>query len=213
MTTQLRAEAETFGLVTPADQWTVTRLWCPVCGQQRMMGRFEKDTAKAMFELYCPSCNDGAIGIRADLTIAFFANLFGDVKTYKPAYSRLLSTMGAYCRQALKSQNELCVVCGGATFARLGTRTSTGDDGFEVRIICQSCDWETNYSLDSFALLLPKVQKFWRTNSRLHVLPTRKIGIDNTAAFLTRVRSVNCEAGLDIIIAYDTCEVIGVHDV
>src|SRR4030095_6091611 len=120
---ELRAGAVAFGLLPgESHPWAETRIWCPWCGDRRLLGRYQKSTSTGAFELRCPVCSDGAIGYRADLSIPFFAELLGDVKTYKPAFCRLLSTVGNYCRQALASQGAPCLVCGRETSIWLGTR-------------------------------------------------------------------------------------------
>ena len=41
LTTDLRAEALSFGLIASgAESWQETRNWCPGCGRHRLEGRF-----------------------------------------------------------------------------------------------------------------------------------------------------------------------------
>jgi RNA polymerase sigma factor (sigma-70 family) len=60
LSTQLRAEAESFGLITDEAEiegWRETRLWCFVCGQRKMRGRFEsRPDAGIRFYMRCPDC-------------------------------------------------------------------------------------------------------------------------------------------------------------
>ncbi|MBV7331320.1 RNA polymerase sigma factor [Chloroflexi bacterium TSY] len=214
---ELRAEAMSFGLL-PSEQhtWTETRIWCHKCGSHRLLGRFQKSRQMGKFELRCPTCDDVDIAYGADLSIPFFADLLGQIKTYKPALLRLLSWADKYCRQALASQSVQCLVCGREASTSIGTRNNASSktrDSYQVHITCRTCHWETNNSLDSFALILPETKQFWRTYPRLCILPTCKIVANNTPAFLTRLRTMTSTAGLDIISLRDTCEIIGVHDV
>lgn len=214
---EFQAEARDFGLLrNESNCWEETRLWCAGCGNHRLSGRFQKGGPTAAFELRCPACSDGAVASRADLSIPFFGELFRDVKTYKPAFSRLLTTLGNHCRQALESRSTPCLVCGCETTIELGAYHGIGSDKHErseVRIVCQTCRWTTNYALESFALIVPEAQQFWRTYPRLCILPLCAIEVDNAPAFLTRLRSVISGAGLDIILLRDTCKVVGVHKV
>lgn len=214
---ELRAEAVAFGLLDgESHPWAETRIWCPQCGDHRLLGRFQKSTPTSAFELRCPACSEGAIASRADLSIPFFAELLGDVKTYRPAFSRLLNSVGNYCRRALALQDAPCLVCGRETAIWLGPRSDVRSDDcsrYEARIVCRTCHWETNNALDSLVLTLPEAQQFWRAYPRLRILPTREIEANNAPAFLTRLRSVTSEAGLDIITLRDTLEMIGIYEV
>ncbi len=54
----LRPEAESFGLVAPqAEQrrWQETRIWCPECGQRRLLGYL--DAERGDFSVRCPDCS------------------------------------------------------------------------------------------------------------------------------------------------------------
>jgi hypothetical protein len=37
-----------------ADRWQQTRIWCPNCGQRRLLGRFDHTTPE--YALRCPAC-------------------------------------------------------------------------------------------------------------------------------------------------------------
>lgn len=53
-TTTLAADARSYGLISPDDVgWRETRIWCPDCGQRRLVGRF---TDGHDLQLDCPDC-------------------------------------------------------------------------------------------------------------------------------------------------------------
>jgi RNA polymerase sigma factor (sigma-70 family) len=214
---ELRAEAVAYGLLdSESATWEETRIWCPLCGQRRLFGRFQNSAPTGVFELRCPACDEGAIATRADLSIPFFAKLLSDIKSYKPAYSRLLTAVGNYCWRAMATQAAPCLACGRETCIRLGARDNVSPDdsnGYEVRVRCRACGWEMNDSLGSLVMILPEAQRFWHAHPRLRTLPTCEIEVTDTPALVTRLRSVTGEAGLDVISVRDTFAIIGVYSV
>ena len=94
--TTLQAESSAFGLVkVEGPRWEQTNIWCPGCGAARLLGRFQKNE---IFALRCPGCHPDPESIMAglDLTKPYHANLLGNTKTYKPAYSRLLTAFAPF---------------------------------------------------------------------------------------------------------------------
>lgn len=214
---ELRGEAADYGLFDPTrDIWEETRIWCPLCGQRRLYGRFQQGLSTGVFELYCPACGNGVTGTRADLSLPFFAELLGNIKTYKPAYTRLLQAMGNYYQQAFIDRSTPCLACGYETEIWVGPhKNPTPDEGnqYEARIRCNVCGWETNNSLGSFALIRSEVQRFWRAHPRLQTLSTQEVDNDGVPALVTRFRSVTAMAGLDVVAVRDTFEIVGVYPV
>src|SRR5215212_2604060 len=210
---ELRAEALAYGLLdSESATWEETRIWCTLCGHRRLFGRFQKSAPTGVFELRCPACDEGTIASRADLSIPFFARLLGNVKAYKPAYARLLTTVSTYFRRTLATHAAPCLRCGREARIWLGVRANARPDdrdGYEARVRCDTCGWESNASLSSLAMILPEAQQLWRAHSRLCTLPTCHIELNSIPALMTRLRSVMGEAGLDIISVRDTFEIIG----
>lgn len=168
LTSELREEAAIYGLLSSSTlTWQETRIWCPQCGRRRLSGRFVKDAVPATFELQCLGCDDGIVGTQVDLSIPYFAELLGPIKTFKPAFNRLLAAAREYCQQALTTQIFPCLVCGQQTTSWIGQRTDNSprkSDEYEVRIRCNNCAVELNNSLSSLAMSLPEVQQFWRSH-------------------------------------------------
>ena len=75
------------------------------------MGKYQKNE---QFALRCPKCDPHAESIMAglDLTKPYHAGLLGNIKTYKPAYARLLAGFHPLYQEALKSQAAPCMACG-----------------------------------------------------------------------------------------------------
>ena len=215
LTNELRTDAAAFGLLNDeSESWTETRLWCLQCGNHRLAGRFDRTSTAGVFVLRCPGCSDGDVTTHVDFALPFFAAAVGNVKTYKPAYTRILTSVNDYCREALADGSAPCLVCGHAIdicpSAAIGTNKRAE---FEMRIRCATCHWEMNNTLCSLALIHPNVQQFWRTYPRLRTLPTREVDVDGCPALVVGLRSVTDAAGLNVIAVRDTFEVIRVNPV
>src|SRR5688572_18882627 len=63
--TKLQAESVAFGLAQMGGpEWEETNIWCPGCGQARLLGKFQKNE---MFALRCPGCHPDPQSIMAGL--------------------------------------------------------------------------------------------------------------------------------------------------
>lgn len=108
---ELRAEAEAFGLTldasddTTAVVWRETRMWCPCCAQHRLHGAFEPlPSGKINLHLRCSGC-------------AHEVNSWGHVpldgmRTFRPAYKRVMQYTHAYFLPGLESGELACEACG-----------------------------------------------------------------------------------------------------
>jgi len=180
-----------------------------------LQGRFAQRVPPGVFELSCLACGNGVVGTHVDLALPFFAAALGKVKTYKPAYTRLLVAMGNYYQQALTPQSTPCLACGGVIATSIGVRNNVlaGGDWYEARLRCQVCGWQSNNALGSFAMIQPAVQQFWRAYPRMQTLPTQAIEHNGAPALVTRLRSVTAQAGLDVVALRATFEIVGIYSV
>src|SRR5918993_1379959 len=198
----LQAEASTFGLVHQDNPgWEETNIWCPWCGQARLMGKYQKEE---LFALRCPQCHPHAESIMAglDLTKPYHANLLGNTKTYKPAYSRLLRAFVPLYQQALRAQEAPCMACGGSleVIVEYDKQTHKGSRKFsQITLHCPACGWASNKSLSGLVIALPEAQRFWREYPRMKTLPTQEIEVQGSRAFLTRLQSMTGNAELTVI--------------
>jgi len=95
LTTQFRPDAAAYGLLPPtaADGWQETRLWCPLCGARRLLGRFDRAASTGGFTLRCPGCHPASAPVA--LSAVAFADVPGlgaalaGVSGYKAAFKRL----------------------------------------------------------------------------------------------------------------------------
>ena len=210
----LQAEAAAFGLInTEQDQWEETNIWCLSCGRTRLVGRFQKNE---FFALRCPTCDPNPESIMAglDLTKAYHSNLLGNVKSYKPAYTRLVTAFAPLYHQALKGNPVPCLACGQPVEVRIDReRKSHKHDGEVSQIIlhCPSCGWASNKTLSGLVMAMPEAQRFWREHPRLKILPAQELESGGSAAILTRLQSLSGTAELAVVSRRETFETIAVH--
>ncbi|MDP9372423.1 MAG: sigma-70 family RNA polymerase sigma factor [Chloroflexota bacterium] len=211
LTGDLREEAAAYGLHAPdeGDGWRETRVWCPLCGRRRLIGRFAEGGAELSW--YCPECSPepGVVFDRVS-----FTELFDGVTGYKAAFSAFSRWLESYFRPGLARRSLPCV-CGHTISLRTDLpenppRIMRGRRG--VYAGCDSCG-ATEYwqGLAGLVLALPAAQRFRRDHPRMRMLPEREVEVAGRAAVVTRLESVTDGARLDVISARDTYELLGVH--
>lgn len=210
----LQAEASAYGLIHENESgWDETNIWCPWCGQARLLGRYQKDE---LFALRCPNCDPDAEDIMAglDLSKPYHARLLGNTKTYKPAYTRLLTAFHPLYLEALRSHTAPCLACGGPVDVSLEhdktdyKRSSTFS---QITLRCPVCGWASNKSLSGLVIGSPEAQRFWREYPRMWTLPALEIDVQGSPALLTRLQSVTSNAELTVISRRETFEILEVH--
>jgi RNA polymerase sigma-70 factor (ECF subfamily) len=212
--TDLQEQASAFGLVrSSSSQWDDTNIWCPWCGQSRLLGRYQKNQS---FALRCPTCHPHGDDIMAglDLTKPYHAALLGNVKTYKPAYTRLLIAFTPLYRQALKTRTAPCLACGSPLEVTVehGKPSHKHSDPFsQTTLHCPACGWASNKSLAGLVLASAEGLHFWRAYPRLRTLPSQEVEVQGSPAFLTRLQSTTDNAHITLISRRDTFELIEVY--
>ena len=210
----LQAESSAFGLIDPdGSGWEETNIWCPWCGEARLLGRYQKDE---LFALRCPKCDPHSESIMAglDLTKPYHARLLGNIKTYKPAYSRLLAAFHPLYEQALRTHTAPCLACGSPVEVSMEPdkhREKRPHAFNQITLHCPVCGWASNKSLTGLVIGSPEAQRFWREYPRMHTLPALEIEVQGSPALLTRLQSVTSRAELTVISRRDTFEPLHVH--
>ena len=210
----LQAEASAFDLIEQNQmEWEETNIWCPSCGAARLLGKYRKDE---VFALRCPTCDPDTEHIMAglDLTKPYHARLLGNVKTYKPAYARLLSELMPIYRQALRSGSAPCLACGSPLEVRVANHKQTHHHSEampQINLHCPACGWASNKSAVGLVIGSREAQRFWREYPRMRTLPAHEIDVNGSKALLTRLQSVTNSAELTVISRRDTFELIQVH--
>lgn len=213
MQTLFKEEALTFGLNRQAADWVDTNIWCVCCGQVRLLGKFRKHE---VFALRCPKCDPEPHGMMVgmDLTQPYYVKLLGKLRTYKPAYSRLLAALAPLYRRSLQGHTTPCPACGSAIEIQVqqGNASHIGtSDARQILLHCPDCGWASNKTASGLVMSMPEAQKFWREYPRMIILPGQEIEAHGARAFLTRIKSVTSAAELSVLSRHDTFEPLDVH--
>ncbi len=204
LTTALRHEVAAYGPYTDEPGgWRETRIWCPDCGERRLLGDFDRAIGRLL--LRCPGCYlvgpDGFNSRHED------PELFAGIRGYKPAFSRVLTAGADYFVAALARRSAPCSCCGGDTPLRFGTPEhveSWRQTPFAMYATCARCLRTTDFSLRGLAHALPQARHFWQRHPRMRTLPLRGVEHQGEAALVITLESVAERATLDIIAARDT---------
>ena len=217
LTTEFSAEMAAYRPdVTSAHGWQETRIWCPSCGQRRLLGRYHPTEGELW--LRCPDCSCGE-----DLMIHTHAlEILGSVQGYQRAYNRLLIWIDSYYRPHLSTRTVPCLRCGSMLPLHVKPLTPDGpltehtpslpperDAGLYYS--CPLCDRQCWESLGGLVLALPEGRRFQRRNQRLCALPTYEVEYSGRPALVTRFASVAGQEQLVAVSAADTLELLMVE--
>jgi RNA polymerase sigma factor (sigma-70 family) len=144
---ELREDARAFGLMLDEDEamgWQETRLWCILCGKQRLRGIVEHRHGGASMRLRCPECSS-----RYDTDFTNTGNypgFLGPIRSFRPAFKRVMQAGAAYYQTCLNQQR--CPTCQSRVQIQTVDRSmlvppySNYDAlplGIYVRVDCPSC--------------------------------------------------------------------------
>jgi RNA polymerase sigma factor (sigma-70 family) len=210
LTTDLRQEAAGYGLSTAADDgWQETRIWCPICGQRRLSGRFVPSVGE--LALRCADCTPAP-----DMYIAYaqLPELMHGIKSYKPALSRLMSWSDEYYRRRRTGRIVPCLFCGHPAHLRNGLPSDAPEALHQINplyITCEHCGETTSTAHAAIALGLPEGQRFWKAHPKIRLQSTAEINSAGSSAIVSSFASLTDSARFDVVTTRDTVEVIGVH--
>lgn len=200
--------AAPYGLADPDNGWQPTRLWCRMCGQHRLMGRFVGDPA--IFSLRCPGCGQPG-EFQTDCTVPGTPC----PKGYKTALTRIDTWIDTVYGLHRGSPHPLCPRCARPTPLRLGPPlglpAQLQTPGVHIYLHCDACDAIYHSMLEGIALTLPEARQFYRCHPRIRTLPHQEVVVEGRPAFLARFESLSDRANLEVLIASDSFRLIGVH--
>jgi len=206
-------EAAAYGLVIPGStRWQETRIWCPRCGVQRLVGLFDTASAEPEVTLRCPGC---CVEPGLHISHARGADILGSVKGFKPALSRIESWAHRFYQPGLVRGAITCPYC--SHISPLLSHLPASDDvppsvqgarGAYVR--CHGCGILCWSLLRGLALCTPEARRFWRDHPRIRTLPEREVeaGANGRPVLITRFEDVTGAASLAVIADRETYEVI-----
>ena len=203
LATELHDDAIALGLgAASADPWQPTRVWCTMCGIERLVGHFDPVNGELM--LRCPGCfpTYGLYQVRAEEP-----GLFAGVQGVLSAYRRALAASHTYYRQAFAENVAKCPACGGRAIVhrRLPERELPRlREARGAHVRCCECDATFHVSLGGLILALPEARAFWRKHHRIRALPECEIEIGGRTALVSRIESVTDAARLDVVTDTET---------
>lgn len=208
----LRDEARSFGIqVDPAGSGgsngpnrRETRVWCPLCGQERLEADINWTTSESHF--WCPTCGH--------LAGAGGPKLLSGVSSYKPILSRILRSLATFYTRGLAA-GEVACDCG--RMARVEVRqpeemmSQDLQSQPAVYIRCSTCGTIDVTTLNRLTVDRPETQRFWQAHPRVRLLPARELEIQGIHALLVPIESVTDGAHMDIAWARHTLQVLAVY--
>jgi RNA polymerase sigma-70 factor (ECF subfamily) len=211
LTTDLRQELAPYGLIASEDEgWLSTRMWCPLCGTRRLLGRLDPSTGE--LALRCVSCLP-----MPDAYVAYSGpcDVLRGLTSYRPALSRLLVFMDDIYRCKLVNGMVPCISCGRPTQLRAGPPPDAPPLPATLEPLhnrCEACKTIFSTARVAIALCLPAGREFWRKHPRIRLRPSPEIEVDGRTTTLTRLESLSDSARLDVITDRETYQVIAVHE-
>jgi RNA polymerase sigma factor (sigma-70 family) len=194
------------------DGWQETRIWCSHCGRRRLLGRFGPNNTS--FSLRCPDChpNLDIHLVHGEHTVDELAG----IKTYKPAFSRVMAWTIDFYRPGLTTGMVHCHRCGrpATLHRRLPVEVPLpwrNDDGVHFRCPCHDTAFDAG--LSALTLWLPEGRRFWRNHPRLRKLPAQEVEAFGRPAIVSRFESLTDSAHYEVVSTRDTFELLGVYGV
>ncbi len=194
-------------------RWEETRLWCDMCGQHRLRGRYHP--VEGELWLTCPTCCPDP---EDSLMHTHSVNILGGVKGYKPALTRAYTWSHHYYRPNLLSLTVPCIVCGRSTRLQRGPSEHPSLPPWHrnqhgLFHQCEHCspinyNWE---SLEFLVLSLPEGRAFQKEHPRMRMLPAQQVEAQGRDAIVTTFESVTTRERFVVVSARDTYEVLRIE--
>jgi RNA polymerase sigma-70 factor (ECF subfamily) len=209
LTTELRDEAAAHGLVDASGPaWQETRIWCWMCGQRRLLGRFSEGHREIW--LCCPGC---VTGQPEHLSYSNVPPRLRGIKSFRRTVVGMGQEATSYYRDGFAAGGVApCHGCGRTLPLRPGLpdyvpahlRHWAG-----VHALCGDCGSRADFPLWGFVLASPEGRRFWRDHPRLVVLPER--GVDaGGPAIVTALQSLTSAARLTVVSSRDRFRTLAV---
>lgn len=220
LTNEMHTEIAPYHQRDLTEMWEETPLWCPVCGQRRLLGISIPIEGK--FYLKCPDCTPGADEALSTNEL----NELKGMRGYKRIFRRLAIIGDRYYRTALRHGSIACSNCGRMTRVRYLLRDDIpqwvrerstlrwwewGENDKMVCILCEHCLTSWVNTLEYLVLELAEAQSFLQVHPRIRTLPRQELEVDGRPALLTSLESVTDQGRLDVISDSETYEVLRIY--
>ena len=173
LTTDLRADAAAYGILTPdaAEGWVTSNLFCPRCGNTRMIGRLSPER----LTLRCPACDPPGnymAGLATDAAPLPAEQVLQNANGFRVAQRRVNGWWEAYLIDGLTRGRAACLLCGRLSSVRVAGPRS-GEPGFTT--VCSACGPSLFVAPAGLLFHDSRFQEFWRTHPRLRYRPARRV--------------------------------------
>jgi RNA polymerase sigma-70 factor (ECF subfamily) len=210
LTSALRDETSAYTLVRPNDTTRVTSIWCPFCGQHRLIVR-HSHADRYTFWLGCPDCRSvaGRYFVLMQHTRPFVEPL-----NDHHLIAHITAEVSQRFRQDLARGVTLCHRCGRRLAMRMSIPGASHPSG-GARIAgtrCLRCDIESWIYFSELVLYLPESQRFWHKHGRIRTLPERAVAAEGRTALITRFETLDACAYLEVVALRDTAEVVYINE-
>jgi|SRR5579884_1086418 RNA polymerase sigma-70 factor (ECF subfamily) len=198
-----------------SGQWQETSIWCDMCGQRRLKGRYDREGGELW--LTCPLCFPDP---ENPMQHTYLPKILGGVKGYKPALSRVYKWDYSYYQPNLLTLVVPCMHCGRPCLLQRGpsdhpSLTPWHRNRHGVFHCCDHCtpDDYSWSSLEFMVLSLPELQDFKREHPRIRILPAQEIEAEGRPAIVTTFESVTNAERIVAVSARDTYETLRIERV
>lgn len=191
------------------DGWQATRLWCPLCGQQRLHSRFSG--AGRHFDIVCPHCRRDPGGFEMNWHLPAAV---GGAKHHIVMFRRLAAWSHTYFAAAIARRGAPCVQCGRMAALHMGVPATAAPYHhgiYAVRLQCPCCAAGPFSSLNGLVINHPAVQAFWRSHPRMRITSPRPVAIDGRPSLVVGCIALDGGAALDLLALQDTLEITAVN--
>jgi RNA polymerase sigma-70 factor (ECF subfamily) len=145
--------------------WRPTGIWCPACGDRKLLTRRERDGAWIAFR--CLTCDPAGRSAVFPLDNPVFASLVGSCTRPTSMFGRVGDWALGYW-QGGDGTPAACTRCADAVTVRSHTRTDTPRPTHGVYVRCSPCGEELWSSLVGIAMAVPQVRALRRREPRTH---------------------------------------------
>jgi RNA polymerase sigma factor (sigma-70 family) len=184
---------------SPEGEWLDTRVWCTSCGERRLQMKREPNAVS--FRCLCSAPGPSAV---YDFANPSFARLVGGLVRPTAILKRTAEWSAGYFVGGAGTAD--CMRCGAAV--RL-THYDAERRGLHGR--CGACGLEVWSSVVGIAQARPEARELAGTHGRVRTLPPQEISYSGAPATLVRLNTVAGTAGLDVVLARDTLQLLGAH--
>jgi RNA polymerase sigma factor (sigma-70 family) len=213
LTTQFATELDGYHVPAEGDAWQETRIWCMGCGSHRMLMRVATETDTVSFR--CPGCDPlPQVSSNYPLSAPQFASVAPGVT--RP--SIILRRGQEWCREYFAGARAAgvlpCTRCGTPMRLEVIPPDESGLPKVltdRIQAFCTSCGDGASVSRTGLVSVLPEVRELRQRETRVRLLPSRRLEAGGRPAVLTSIDSVAGSARIDVVTDVETYRVLTVQ--